>query len=157
MANDAPQISFEFFPPKTPAGREKLIAETTPALNALGPEYFSCTYGAGGSTREHTYGVVRSIHESGTTIAPHLSFGGDDEQAIGELIDAYLALGVDRLVALRGDMPSGIGARHAAWSTPTNWYRSSASAPATTSTIAVAAYPEVHPQAPKITRATSAT
>ncbi len=105
-----PQISFEYFPPKTDAGKEKLLNETTPALNALNPEYFSMTYGAGGSTRETTLGMVSRMHEAGVEVAPHLSFGGDDEAAIGTLLDTYRERGITRLVALRGDMPSGMGA-----------------------------------------------
>jgi methylenetetrahydrofolate reductase (NADPH) len=105
-----PQISFEYFPPKTDAGKEKLLNETTPALNALNPEYFSVTYGAGGSTRETTVGVVSRMKAAGVEVAPHLSFGGDDETAIGALLDTYRERGITRLVALRGDMPSGMGA-----------------------------------------------
>ncbi len=105
-----PQISFEYFPPKTDAGKEKLLNETTPALNALNPEYFSMTYGAGGPTRETTLGMVSRMNEAGVEVAPHLSFGGDDEAAIGALLDTYRERGITRLVALRGDMPSGMGA-----------------------------------------------
>lgn len=104
-----PRMSFEYFPPKTAAGKEKLLQETTPALNALNPEFFSVTYGAGGSTRDTTLGVVSSIREADIDAAPHLSFGGDDEEAIGELLETYKARGIKRLVALRGDMPSGMG------------------------------------------------
>ncbi len=105
-----PQISFEYFPPKTQAGKDKLLNETTPALNELNPEFFSVTYGAGGTTRDTTLGVVSSIAQSGIDVAPHLSFGGDDEEAIGALLDTYKERGIKRLVALRGDMPSGMGA-----------------------------------------------
>jgi methylenetetrahydrofolate reductase (NADPH) len=104
-----PRISFEYFPPKTDAGKDKLLNETTPALNALNPEFFSVTYGAGGSTRDTTLGVVSTIRESGIDVAPHLSFGGDDDSAIGTLLETYKARGIKRLVALRGDMPSGMG------------------------------------------------
>lgn len=104
-----PRISFEYFPPKTAAGREKLLTETTPALNTLNPAYFSVTYGAGGSTRDATSGVVSKIRDAGIDVAPHLSFGGDDENAIGDLLENYQARGIKRLVALRGDMPSGMG------------------------------------------------
>ena len=65
-----PNISFEYFPPKSEAGRDKLLNETTPALAELGPEFFSCTYGAGGSTREHTLGVASSIKAMGLDVAP---------------------------------------------------------------------------------------
>ncbi|MCZ6828842.1 MAG: methylenetetrahydrofolate reductase [NAD(P)H] [Gammaproteobacteria bacterium] len=141
-----PQISFEYFPPKTEAGREKLLRETTPALNELGPEFFSCTYGAGGSTRANTFGIVSSIQEEGIAVAPHLSFGGDDAETIGELVDRYVALGINRLVALRGDMPSGIGgAAQLVYANELVAFVRERSGDHFT--IAVAAYPEIHPQA----------
>ncbi|TXS90675.1 methylenetetrahydrofolate reductase [NAD(P)H] [Parahaliea maris] len=110
MAKQKPRISFEYFPPKTAEGKSKLLEETTPALQALNPEFFSVTYGAGGTTRDSTRGVVSSIRAAGIDVAPHLSFGGDDENAVGELLDTYVERGINRLVALRGDMPSGMGA-----------------------------------------------
>ncbi len=109
MAKQKPQVSFEYFPPKTEAGREKLLSEVTPALATLEPEFFSVTYGAGGSTRDNTLDIVSAIRKSGVNAAPHLSFGGDDESAIGTLLDTYREQGISRLVALRGDMPSGMG------------------------------------------------
>ena len=140
-----PRISFEYFPPKTEAGREKLLTQTTPALNELKPEFFSVTYGAGGSTRDSTVGVVSAINETGIEAAPHLSFGGDDEAAIGELLDTYKAQGISRLVALRGDMPSGMGgpAQLVHANELVEFIR------ARTNDhfhIEVAAYPEIHPQ-----------
>jgi methylenetetrahydrofolate reductase (NADPH) len=110
MSQAKPRISFEYFPPKTGPGKDKLLYETTPALNALGPEFFSVTYGAGGSTRDTTLGVVSRMREAGIDVAPHLSFGGDGEDAIAALLDTYRERGINRLVALRGDMPSGMGA-----------------------------------------------
>lgn len=104
-----PRISFEFFPPKTEAGVNKLLNEVNPALLDLGPEFFSVTYGAGGSTRDATFGVVSAMREKDVSVAPHLSFGGSDEGVVGNLLDAYRDLGVRRLVALRGDRPSGMG------------------------------------------------
>ncbi len=146
MAARNPSISFEYFPPKTDAGRTKLLQETTPALQALGPEFFSVTYGAGGSTRDNTRDIVAAIRGQDLTVAPHLSFGGDEENSIRTLLDDYRALGVNRLVALRGDMPSGMGGigqlvyanelvafirEHSG-----DYFH-----------IEVAAYPEIHPQA----------
>jgi methylenetetrahydrofolate reductase (NADPH) len=147
MATEPPQISFEYFPPKTEAGREKLLLETTPAFNALGPAFFSCTYGAGGSTRDHTLGIVSSIREAGINVAPHLSFGGDDQETIGALIDQYVSLGIDRMVALRGDLPSGMGGgtQLVYASELVEFIRSRTG---DHFTIAVAAYPEIHPEAP---------
>ena len=146
MSQEKPRISFEYFPPKTEAGREKLALETTPALNALNPEFFSVTYGAGGTTRDTTLGVVSSIREAGIDVAPHLSFGGDDQDAIGALVDTYVARGINRLVALRGDMPSGMGGCSQLV------YASELVAFVRERTgdhfqIEVAAYPEIHPEA----------
>lgn len=139
-------ISFEYFPPKTAEGRVKLLEQTTPALNALNPAFFSVTYGAGGSTRDNTFGVVKALREQGLDVAPHLSFGGDDAESMAELLEHYRALGVTRLVALRGDIPSGMGgAGHLV-------YASELVAFVREHTgdhfhIEVAAYPEIHPQA----------
>lgn len=102
------RLSFEFFPPKTDHGREKLFA-TRNELNKLAPEFFSMTYGAGGSTRDNTKGLVKQFLADGVTTAPHLSFGGDSEESIINLISEYKEAGVNRIVALRGDMPSGMG------------------------------------------------
>lgn len=139
-------ISFEYFPAKTEQGQEKLLSLTTPALQALNPAYFSVTYGAGGSTRDNTRETVLALHQQGLDVAPHLSFGLDDEQAVAALLDSYKQSGIRRLVALRGDLPSGAGAgarlvhanelvafirRH----TGEHFH------------IEVAAYPEIHPQA----------
>ena len=146
MSRQRPRISFEYFPPKTDQGKAKLINETTPALNALAPEFFSVTYGAGGSTRDTTLGVVSSIRETGIDVAPHLSFGGDDENAVGALLDTYKERGVDRLVALRGDMPSGMGTSmqlvHA--NQMVAFVREHSG---DHFNIEVAAYPEIHPEA----------
>jgi methylenetetrahydrofolate reductase (NADPH) len=141
------RISCEFFPPKTEAGTTKLLTEVTPALNeALGPEFFSVTYGAGGSTRDTTLGVVSAINELGIDVAPHLSFGGDDENAVGELLDTYREKGIKRLVALRGDIPSGTGGK------ARSVYANELVAFIRKHTgdhfhIEVAAYPEIHPEA----------
>ncbi|WP_444906884.1 methylenetetrahydrofolate reductase [NAD(P)H] [Microbulbifer sp. SSSA008] len=106
---DSIRISFEFFPPKTPEGREKLY-KTREALQAFNPEFFSVTYGAGGTTRETTSSIVTNMRRDGISIAPHLSFGGDNEETILGLLNQYAEAGVNRIVALRGDMPSGMGA-----------------------------------------------
>ncbi len=141
-----PEISFEFFPPKTDAGREKLLNQTAPALQALGPGFFSVTYGAGGSTRDRTFDTVTELAARGLTVAPHLSFGGDNEEAIGAMLDRYRDRGIDRIVALRGDIPSGNGAG------ATIVYANELVAFIRERTgghfhIEVAAYPEIHPQA----------
>jgi methylenetetrahydrofolate reductase (NADPH) len=106
--SSTPKISCEFFPPKTPEGREKLL-KTRDQLAAIAPEYFSVTYGAGGSTRDNTRDIVLQIKRDGFNVAPHLSFGGDTEEAVLGLLQSYKDAGVKHLVALRGDMPSGMG------------------------------------------------
>ena len=79
------RLSFEFFPPKTDAGREKLFT-TRDELKKFSPEFFSMTYGAGGSTRDNTKGLVKQFLVDGVVTAPHLSFGGDTEESIAKLI-----------------------------------------------------------------------
>lgn len=108
MSENDLRLSFEFFPPKTDAGREKLISIRN-EFGKFQPEFFSMTYGAGGSTRSNTKNLVTQFNAEGYSTAPHLSFGGDDEETIAALIDEYKAAGVNRIVALRGDMPSGMG------------------------------------------------
>ncbi len=101
-------ISFEFFPPKTPEGREKLLLARD-RLAVAKPDFFSVTYGAGGSTRDNTRDIVLQIHKDGYTVAPHLSFGGDTEAELMELVQTYKDAGIRHIVALRGDAPSGVG------------------------------------------------
>ena len=109
MTEQAPlRISFEFFPPKSEPGREKLLS-VREQLSALNPDFFSVTYGAGGSTRDNTKDIVRELSQQGVSVAPHLSFGGDNEETMLELLKEYQRMGVNRIVALRGDMPSGMG------------------------------------------------
>ena len=103
------RFSFEFFPPKTDAGRDKL-EQLWKDLSALHPAFFSVTYGAGGSTRDNTFSIVKTMKQQGLSVAPHLSFGGDSEEAMLALLNDYKNLGIDRIVALRGDIPSGMGA-----------------------------------------------
>jgi methylenetetrahydrofolate reductase (NADPH) len=146
MAARKPRISCEFFPPKTEAGMDKLLTEVTPALNALNPEFFSVTYGAGGSTRDTTLGVVSAIRAQGIDVAPHLSFGGDDEHAVATLLETYQSRGVNRLVALRGDIPSGTGgAAQLVYARQlVEFIRKHTG---DHFQIEVAAYPEIHPEA----------
>ena len=146
MPRKPPRISFEYFPPRTQEGKRKLLQETRAALNALDPAFFSVTYGAGGTTRDSTLGVVSAIREDGIDVAPHLSFGGDDGKAIGELVDAYVARGIRRLVALRGDMPSGMGgsSQLVYASELVEFIRERTG---DHFEIEVAAYPEIHPEA----------
>lgn len=143
MANNI-SYSFEFFPPKTDLGKEKL-QKTRERLAALAPEYFSVTYGAGGSTRDNTRDTVLAIKEAGLNVAPHLSFGADDESMVASLLQTYMDAGIDRVVALRGDLPSGMGAQSMVYANQlVEFIRSKFGEQFQ---IAVACYPEVHPQA----------
>jgi methylenetetrahydrofolate reductase (NADPH) len=99
-------FSFEFFPPKTPEGDEKLRAART-RLAAVSPAFFSVTFGAGGSTREGTWKTVMAIHAEGHPVAPHISCIGTTQASVRELLNGYRQAGIRRLVALRGDVPSG--------------------------------------------------
>jgi len=147
-ARDKAAVSFEFFPPNTPVGSDKLktvVAE----LAAVQPEFFSVTYGAGGATRDKTLATVRDIAAAGHEAAPHLSCVGATREGIAEILATYRAQGIHRIVALRGDLPSGVVAgtaaagefRHAAdlvrfirETQGPDWH------------IEVAAYPEYHPE-----------
>jgi methylenetetrahydrofolate reductase (NADPH) len=144
MPMAAVPISFEFFPPNTPVGSEKLKTVVAD-LSAVKPEFFSVTYGAGGSTREKTLATVRDIAALGQEAAPHLSCVGSTREGIAEILATYRAQGIHRIVALRGDLPSGTAVagefRYAAElvrfireTQGADWH------------IEVAAYPEYHPE-----------
>ncbi|GHD67746.1 methylenetetrahydrofolate reductase [Jeongeupia chitinilytica] len=140
-----PPISFEFFPSKTPEGVEKL-RNTRRQLAQFKPEFFSVTFGAGGTTQDGTRNAVFEIQSEGHQAAPHLSCIGSTRATIAELLTSYREHGIRRIVALRGDIPSGmvdvgefryanelvafIREQHG------DWFH-----------IEVAAYPEYHPQA----------
>lgn len=138
-------ISLEFFPPKTPEGVEKLRL-VRQKLYALKPEFCSVTFGAGGSTQEGTFGAVKAILSEGVSAASHISCVGATHAAVREQLAALQAIGVKRLVTLRGDLPSGYGLGGEFH------YASDLVAFIRAETgdffhIEVAAYPEVHPQA----------
>lgn len=141
-----PAFSFEFFPAKTELGHEKLLS-TYDELNKLSPAYFSVTYGAGGSTRNRTLDIVQALCARGDTdIAPHISCIGDDKAEIAELLDLYKDLGIKRLVALRGDLPSGqVGMGELPFALDLVKFIREHSGDHFH--IEVAAYPEMHPQA----------
>ena len=137
-------VSFEFFPPNTPVGVEKLKT-VVQELGALKPQYFSVTSGAGGSTRDKTLSAVMDIAAAGFEAAPHLSCVGSTRENIAEILATYRAQNIHRVVALRGDLPSGTATagefRYASElvsfireTQGKDWH------------IEVAAYPEVHPQ-----------
>jgi methylenetetrahydrofolate reductase (NADPH) len=138
-------ISFEFFPPNTPVGEEKL-RDVTRELIALSPKYFSVTYGAGGSTREKTVANVRAIKAMGADVAPHLSCVGATKASVRELLDQYRALGIKRIVALGGDMPSGMVAA-GDFRFATDLVKFIREETGDHFALNVAAYPEVHPRA----------
>ncbi len=102
-------FSFEFFPPHTPEGMEKLRA-TTQRLAQLNPAFFSVTFGAGGSTRERTLGTVLDIRAQGQPAAPHISCIASTRESVREMLQRYKDSGIQHLVALRGDLPSGLAA-----------------------------------------------
>lgn len=140
-------ISFEFFPPNTPVGVEKLVT-TRAALNKLKPAFYSVTYGAGGATQEKTFNTIADMANEGLDVAPHMSCIGSTRDSIAELLARYRALGVNRVVALRGDLPSGAGPSHG------GHFRYASDLVAFIREdsgdhfhVEVAAYPEKHPQA----------
>lgn len=140
-----PPISFEFFPPQTPEGVEKLIAARQ-RLAMLRPEYFSVTFGAGGSTQDRTLETVFRIKAEGLSAAPHLSCVGSTRDNIRTLLHTYKEAGIRRIVALRGDLPSGMA------SIGEFQYANELVSFIRAETgehfhIEVAAYPEFHPQA----------
>ncbi|MGW8183310.1 MAG: methylenetetrahydrofolate reductase, partial [Burkholderiales bacterium] len=102
-------FSFEFFPPKTEEGKVKL-RETWKQLGQLGPKFFSVTFGAGGSTREGTLETVMEIRAGGYEAAPHISCVASSRADIRAQLEKYRAAGIRHIVALRGDLPSGMGA-----------------------------------------------
>lgn len=138
--------SFEFFPPKTPEGMDKL-RETRKQLARLNPKFFSVTFGAGGSTRDRTLDTVLEIQREGFDAAPHLSCISSTRDEIQAILAQYREHGIRRLVALRGDLPSGeVTASDFRYANQLvefirqetgDWFQ-----------IEVAAYPEFHPEAP---------
>jgi len=141
------QYSFELFPPKTEKGMEKL-KEVVKELDALDPAYFSVTYGAGGSTRERTFATVDWLRGEGIDTAPHLSCIGAGHEEILDILNRYRNEGIRRIVALRGDLPSGAGLGGLGEFNYANELVAfiNANFPGEFH-IEVAAYPEFHPQA----------
>ena len=144
MSHPSVPVSFEFFPPNTPVGDEKL-KDVVKQLGAMNPEFFSVTYGAGGSTREKTLNTVTAIAKAGFQAAPHLSCVGSTREGLQEILATYRAQQIRRIVALRGDQPSGTATagefRHASElvsfireTQGRDWH------------IEVACYPEYHPE-----------
>ena len=139
------ELSIEFFPPQTPEGMEKLRQVCTD-LSVLQPQFFSVTFGAGGSTRERTFRAVEAISEAGYQAAPHLSCIGSTRANIREILDEYRAAGIRHIVALRGDLPSGM-AQPGEFRYANELVEFIRAESADYFHIDVAAYPEWHPQA----------
>ena len=140
------ELSVEFFPPKTPEGESKLHLVRERFSETLKPSFYSVTFGAGGSTQEGTFGTVGEILKEGVAAASHFSCIGASEESVRKELATLKAMGVKRLVALRGDLPSGYGmggAFHYA-SDLVSFIRKETG---DDFHIEVAAYPEVHPQA----------
>ncbi|HRQ04957.1 MAG TPA: methylenetetrahydrofolate reductase [NAD(P)H] [Nitrosomonas halophila] len=141
----SPTFSFEFFPPQTPEGMEKLRA-TRAQLARFNPKFFSVTFGAGGSTRERTLETVLEIQAEGYPVAPHLSCIGSTRENILAILEKYQSLGISHIVALRGDLPSGM-ARAGEFRYANELVAFIRQTFGQAFRIEVAAYPEYHPQA----------
>ena len=135
------ELSIEFFPPQTQEGVEKL-REVREKLAILKPDFLSVTYGAGGSTRERTFSVIKEIAADGFNAAPHLSCVGSTRDGIREILNDYQSAGIRRIVALRGDLPPGSGKPDMYAADLVTLLKEVGDFD-----ISVAAYPEVHPEA----------
>ena len=143
-------FSFEFFPPKTSEGHEKL-KQTRSRLVGLNPRFFSVTYGAGGSTQDQTFNTVLAIQqETGVDAAPHLSCVGSSREMISEILDRFIEKDIKHIVAIRGDLPSGMmGIGEFSYANElVEFIRTKTG---DHFQIEVAAYPEFHPQATNAT------
>ncbi len=138
-------ISFEFFPPKTPEGVEKLVA-VRQALYQLKPDFFSVTYGAGGTTQAGTLQTVQSILADGFNAAPHFTCIGATRDSVRAQLKMFKEMGIQRMVALRGDLPSGYGA-HGEFQYASDLIEFIRTETGDSFHIEVASYPEMHPQA----------
>jgi methylenetetrahydrofolate reductase (NADPH) len=140
-----PPISLEFFPPKTPEGVAKLAAVRR-QLYALKPQFCSVTYGAGGSTQDGTFAAVQAIIEEGVEAAPHFSCIGASRESIRAKLAQFRQSGIRRIVALRGDLPSGYGGSNGEFHYASDLVAFIRAETGDAFHIEVAAYPEMHPQ-----------
>ncbi|HRL94482.1 MAG TPA: methylenetetrahydrofolate reductase [NAD(P)H] [Pseudomonas sp.] len=141
------RYSFEFFPTKTEAGHEKLL-NVARQLAGYNPDFFSCTYGAGGSTRDRTLNTVLQLDgDIKVPTAPHLSCVGDSAEELRSLLKLYQDAGIKRIVALRGDLPSGMGIASGELRYANDLVEFIRRETGDHFHIEVAAYPEMHPQA----------
>jgi methylenetetrahydrofolate reductase (NADPH) len=140
------ELSVEFFPPKTPEGENKLRLVRERFSESLKPAFYSVTFGAGGSTQSGTLQVVSEIHVAGESVAPHLSCVGSSRDSVRVMLNQYRDLGIRRIVALRGDLPSGMG-QYGEFSHANQLVEFIRAETGDWFHIDVAAYPETHPQA----------
>jgi methylenetetrahydrofolate reductase (NADPH) len=140
------ELSVEFFPPKTPEGENKLRLVRERFSESLKPAFYSVTFGAGGSTQSGTLKVVSEIHAAGESVAPHLSCVGSSRDSVRAMLLQYRDLGIRRIVALRGDLPSGMG-QYGEFSHANQLVEFIRAETGDWFHIDVAAYPETHPQA----------
>ena len=140
------RLSFEFFPTKTEEGTRKLY-NTRDKLAELNPDFFSVTYGAGGSTRTNTIDIVTGMNSKGIDAAPHLSCVGESKENIKELLQHYADSDIKRIVALRGDLPSGMAASAGELNYANELVELIRAEHGDTFELEVAAYPEMHTQA----------
>ena len=138
-------FSFEFFPPKSDEAAEKLRAVRA-RLAEVGPAFFSVTFGAGGSTKEGTWNTVMEMHRAGLPVAPHISCMGTTRGQVAQLLHGYREAGIRRLVALRGDMPSGAAGGAGDFQYANELVGFIRAETGGSFHIEVAAYPEYHPQ-----------
>jgi len=147
MTVSKPRYSFEFFPAKSESGHANVLTAAQ-KLIVFAPEFFSCTYGAGGSTRERTLDTVLQLSNTlGVSSAPHLSCIGSSKSELREFLAQYKALGIRHLVALRGDLPSGMGSSFGELHYARDLVEFIRNECGDYFHIEVAAYPEMHPQA----------
>lgn len=146
MKHAQKKLSFEFFPTRTPEGRAKQVI-TRKQLRQYNPDFFSCTSGAGGSTREGTLQTVQDILNEGIAAAPHLPCIGMSANEIKHLLNEYKGMGVRHIVALRGDIPSGIGLSMDGLRYANELVELIKTEHGNDFHVEVAAYPEYHPQA----------
>ncbi|CAM5207563.1 Methylenetetrahydrofolate reductase OS=Castellaniella defragrans OX=75697 GN=HNR28_000121 PE=3 SV=1 [Castellaniella defragrans] len=144
--NPQQTISLEYFPPRDIAAQERLV-RSAKRLSALNPAYVSVTFGAGGSTRAGTVDTVQMLQKLGSDVAPHLSCMGQSRADLRAILDDYRARGIRRLVALRGDLPSGMGGDTGDLHHASELVAFVREHYGDHFHIEVAAYPEVHPQA----------
>jgi methylenetetrahydrofolate reductase (NADPH) len=152
LAGDGPCFSVEFFPPKTPEGVEQLFTAVA-ALKPLEPDFVSVTYGAGGATRDGTVEIADRIHrEHGLETMAHLSCVGETREGLAAILDRFASIGIENILALRGDPPTGLGT---AWTPHADGLVHADELVAMVTglgdfCVGVAAFPQGHPESPDL-------